>query len=402
MTASDPSTRASNKAAAKAALERYGTREAAAKALGIARSTLSLRLATADTDEMQVSGEERNKSRARQLDAALAQASRDALSAANVREYIFELSAELGPPPDWVGGDTLVAPGPGTPTLFLSDLHWGEVIFPEKVFNANSYNIEIARTRLSYTVKKAVAILHQVLAHSAEHGDYPGIVLVLGGDMVSGSIHDDLTLTNERAEMPVAIDCATHLASAIKYLAKHFPYVHVVGVPGNHGRLTRRPYAKFYAETNFDWLIYQMIEKMWEFGGPDNVTFEFPPVRDITFTVAGRRYRLTHGDQFKGGDSMIGAIGPVTRGDKRKRASASTLPDQLNMYDTLIYGHFHHVDINSARIGNGCLKGYDEYSVQQGFDFEPPTQLLWTTHPVWGINYIVPIIADPGWKERKQ
>lgn len=29
-------------------------------------------------------------------------------------------------------------------------------------------------------------------------------------------------------------------------------------------------------------------------------------------------YLLTHGDQFRGGDGVIGALGPIIRGDHKK------------------------------------------------------------------------------------
>ena len=74
----------------------------------------------------------------------------------------------------------------GTPTLMLSDLHFGEVVFPTQVNNVNSYNTSLAKTRLKRVVTGAIKLLRQTLAPGA----FGGMVCILGGDMVEGTIHD--------------------------------------------------------------------------------------------------------------------------------------------------------------------------------------------------------------------
>lgn len=333
------------------------------------------------------------KSRVHDLELALRQANKEATSAAQVRQYIFGLAEGVPTQPEWVTAHQWSPDSfPGVPSLFLSDLHWGERVISAQIFNANSYDLATARIRLRNVVEKAAGILHTYLSPSK----YPGIVVVLGGDMVTGDIHDDLKVTNEKEIMPTVLDCADHLAAALRYLAGEFGSVHVVGVPGNHGRNTIKPRSKFYAETNFDWLIYQLLER---YLAGEPITFNCPPARDVTFEVAGRRYRLTHGDQFRGGDGIIGPLGPISRGDMRKRNAAMGMPGQPELYDTLLLGHFHRLIMLPKLIVNGSLKGYDEYAMQNNFEFDPPQQALWITHPRWGINYWIPIIADPDWKK---
>jgi hypothetical protein len=100
---------------------------------------------------------------------------------------------------------------------------------------------------------------------------------------------------------------------------------------------------------------------------------------------------LSHGDQFRGGDGMIGALGPIIRGDHKKRSRNAQIDLE---YDTLILGHWHQYIHMRRLIVNGSLKGYDEYAYGNNYPFEPPTQALWMTHPKYGITYRAPVYVD--------
>lgn len=333
------------------------------------------------------------RKRVHELENTLAQHRASAITDEIIRAEAFELGAYNPSKPDWIRDwDRVSKVGSSSmPMIFLSDLHWGEVVDPEQVFHYNEYSSPIAAKRLAYTIEKTKILLRD---HLSEH-DFPGIVLVLGGDMVSGRLHGDLAESNDLQIIPSMFDCADHLVKAITELADEFGHVDIWGVPGNHGRLTNRPYMKFYAHTNCDYGIYLILEKF-AFNNDPRITCHFPPARDVTFEVAGRKYRLSHGDQFKGGDSIIGAVGPVIRGDTKKRAAALTFPTDAQLYDTLIVGHWHWLFMDDLLIMNGTMKGFDELSVGWNFKFRPPQQALWTVHTRWGHTFHMPINCDPG------
>lgn len=300
---------------------------------------------------------------------------------------LVEVLAKRGvaPAPEWVAGRELPKKCPGTPVLFVSDIHAGEVVKPDEVMGLNKYNWKIMEARLERVFKTAAELLKEHLAHTL----YPGIVVVLGGDIVSGDIHDELKETNEKSVYDSIIPMATLLAGHIRGLRKVFKKVRVVGVAGNHGRNTRRPRAKGYVENNADFLIYQLIAKF--LSDDPAITCEFPKSRDFNFVVAGRRFRLTHGDQFRGGDGMVGALGPIIRGDAKKRVSAMQMGRPEMLYDTILVAHFHQTVNLPHVIVNGSVKGTDEYSMGENFRFEEPSQTLFTVHPKYGINWIMPI-----------
>lgn len=301
-------------------------------------------------------------------------------------------SAKLAKPPEWTIKPQADHGSPGVPTLFLSDLHWGEVVDPEQVNGMNAYDLAIARKRLRHTVETAIklcAILDGKMR-------YPGVVVALGGDGVSGNLHDELTATNEQSIMPVVLDLFEHLAAAIKAMADAFGKVFLPCVSGNHGRDTRKTWSKDRNYTSFDWLIYQFLSR--HFAGDKRITFYIPAGSDAHFRIYQTRYLLTHGDQFKAGDSIIGPLGPLARGRQKKLARDASVGKE---WDVMLAGHFHTYIHMPSMIVNGSLKSADEWSMQQNFPYEPAQQALWITHPRYGQTFRMPVLAEPPAKALK-
>ena len=119
----------------------------------------------------------------------LEQAKKQLLSEASVRSVIFGLSNAPINPPCWLS-EASSGRMAGVPTLFLSDLHWGEVVNPEEIGSVNEYNLEIAHQRLERCIDTATSLLKDYFRDAK----YPGIVLALGGDMLSGDIHEELRI----------------------------------------------------------------------------------------------------------------------------------------------------------------------------------------------------------------
>jgi hypothetical protein len=272
----------------------------------------------------------------------------------------------------------------GVPTLFLSDWHWGEVVRPTEIGGVNTYNMAIARKRAEAVLNISIELLTKHL--SSAH--YPGICLILGGDMLSGDIHDELKETNEEPTAVVWLDLLGVLTTIITTLQKTFGKVFIVGVTGNHGRMTHKPRAKRRNHSNWDWLLYQVLRRNLQ---SEKISFLIPDGPDALFKLYRQRYMLTHGDQFRGGDGIIGPLGPITRGDIKKRSKQS----QVNAgYDTILMGHWHQLIQLDSIIVNGSLKGYDEYAASNNFKFESPRQALWITHPDHGITFSMPVYAE--------
>lgn len=310
-----------------------------------------------------------------------------ATTAEVLREYVgtAKLAAEQLDLPKWVYTPK-TAKSPGVPKLMLSDLHWGESVRPSQIGGVNAYNLPIARKRLATVVETTIALC-KVLDPAMK---YPGIVVPLGGDMVSGNIHDELAASNEMHTMPTVLDLYRNMVPAVKLLADTFGNVFLPCVSGNHDRDTRKTWSKDRNHTSFGWLLYQFLAAA--FADDKRVTFYIPDGADALYRIYNTRYLLTHGDQFRGGDGIIGPLGPVTRGEQKKNTRNAAVGQD---YDVMEFGHFHKRMLTARLRGNGSLKGYDEYAADNNFGFEPPSQNFWITHPDHGITFDAPVYCEP-------
>lgn len=368
---------------------RHPTLSAAARAADINRRTFEDRVRKAQRLKLMPLQKSNTSIEAqlKTLKAELANSRVDALTHESIRGEIIKLKAAVTEftPPKWMTTLRNPASAPGAPTLFISDLHWGEVVDPKQINGVNEYNLKIAHQRMDNLVEASVHLL-KILSPQM---NYPGIVLPLGGDMVSGNIHDELATTNEINTMPTVVDLYGKLVSVITYMADTFGRVFVPCVTGNHGRDTHKIWAKDRHHTSFDWLLYSFLAKHFE--NDDRVQFFIPDGPDAYYRVYEHRYLLTHGDQFRGGDGMIGALGPIIRGDHKKRSRNA----QIDMeYDTMEIGHWHQDIFLRRLIVNSSLKGYDEYAYANNFGYEPPSQQLWVTHPKYRITFRMPVLVD--------
>ena len=381
------------------AVQTHGDQSKAAVALGMPDSTLKSRFKRAVAEGFQPKGTSPDdpkllKRRIQQLTVDLREAEKQSADVNTIKEAIGTIRLKLDEqvPPAWT--QKLRAPSsPGVPTLFISDVHHGEIVHPSQINGVNKFNATICRRRLRYTMDTAIHLL-RILDKDL---DYPGIVVPLGGDMISGNIHDELVATNELNSIPAMLDLNGELVALLSLAADTFGHVFVPCVSGNHGRDTRKIWAKDRHHTSFDWLLYQFLAKTFAERGDKRVTFYVPDGPDAHYRIYNYRYVLTHGDQFRGGDGIIGPIGPLVRGDQKKRSRNSQIAQD---YDTMICGHWHQYIHLRRLIVNGSVKGYDEYAFAGNFPFEEPTQALWMTHPRFGITFRMPVFCEQPTKQR--
>jgi hypothetical protein len=291
------------------------------------------------------------------------------------------LTAEVPDAPVWVrkvkGGAKQA-----TPTAFLSDTHFGERVFADQVEYLNAYDRKIAEKRLKNFFHNATSLAKDYLKGL----DYNGIVCPLGGDIFSGDIHEELARTNEGTIQEEILYWLGPMISGLKLLADEFGRVYVPCVVGNHPRGTKKPSHKMRVPNNFDWLFAVLLERF--LADDKRITFNVSRSADLDYPVYSTRYRLSHGDQFRGGSGIAGLLSPLMIGDARKRKRAQATGTE---YDWLLLGHWHQLATFKNIIVNGSVKGYDEYAYHSNFEFEPPRQAFWLTDPVHGVTIQAPI-----------
>lgn len=377
--------------------ERLGTTKAA-QTLGIETSALRTRRQQAKSRGLTSTSHvddalARTETKLRIAEAELRSIKRDNISASDVRQQIYGLAAETPTPPEWLTPKAHIG-STGVPVAFWSDFHWGEVVRKEETGGVNEFNRAIAKARL----RKLVNTTIELAVHHMVKPNYPGIVLCLGGDFISGNIHDELRETNEGPVQQSVLEVQEHLIAAITQLADAFGSVFVPCVVGNHGRNTLKPRMKHRVYESYEWNIYCQLERWFKAKGDTRVQFSIPGETDAYFSVLGHRFLLTHGDTLgvKGGDGIIGAIGPIVRGaTKIGRSEAQIGRD----FDTLLMGHWHtYIPRGDAApvIVNGALKGYDEYArLMLRVPYSRPSQALFFVNAQYGITAQWSVYLEP-------
>lgn len=331
--------------------------------------------------------------------ADLARAARVARAeAAEGRQQITELKKRLElfealdrtatSPPTWIA-----PPSPKThhaiPTLVVSDIHYGDRIEPTEVEGYNAYNVEIANGRLQRGFTSAVKLVRNYIG-GVEHD---GFHVMLPGDCLSGTIHEELVETNVLTLAESILAVCEPLEAGLTLLAKEFKQVHVTAVVGNHSRRTKKPRGKRRVKDNFDWLVYQMMAKHFRDRGVKNITINAPPSADAPVSIYNTKYRLTHGDQFRGGSGIAAELSPLLLGVHRKVKRQAALN---NPFDVMVMGHFHKSLWlpQSGLIVCGPVIGYSEHDYVSNYTPAPPQCELWLTTPERGITVHMPVYVQ--------
>lgn len=270
-----------------------------------------------------------------------------------------------------------------TAVTMLSDTHFDEVVKASEMNYVNAYNRRVADLRLETYFSNVITLDKDYMTGVKNQG----LVMALGGDLVSGDIHDELAITNEAACMSTALYWSARLAEGIERLVRHYGRVHVPVVTGNHGRTRRKPNHKFRAESNWDYLIAHLVARELKHLG-DKLTWNIPVTSDVKWKIYQWRFQMTHGDQFKGGNGIAGVMSPIMRGDARKRNLEEAVGTP---YHYLMMGHFHQLQNWGDKMINGSLKGYDDYAIAHAFGFELPQQMFFLVDPEHGKTIWSPV-----------
>lgn len=329
-----------------------------------------------------------NRSLRQQLNEKTEQLTR--LAAAS--DLLKDISSAQLTPPKWlltVSGKTHRA----IATACLADTHFDEVVNPAELGGVNAYNREIAKLRLREFFKNTVKLGKDIFSGIRMEG----LVMPMLGDIVSGNIHEELAESNAAAILDTCLFWSEEIAAGIEQTLKFYGQMFIPCVVGNHGRLTKKPRHKGKVRDNFDYLIYSMLAR--HFRNNERISFLIPDTADVNWRIYNVRYCGTHGEQFRGGSGISGALAPLMLGDarKKKRSNAINAP-----YDYLVFGHWHQEIDTRGLIGSNSLKGYDEYAMNNNFDYSEPSQAFWLTDPDKGRTVKAPVHVgskDEKWEQ---
>lgn len=259
--------------------------------------------------------------------------------------------------------------------LEWSDLHASEVVSSEEMNGLNSYDWDTMLRRHDRILSAMVSF--------KDNRPYPvdGLHILALGDMVTGDIHDELRVTNEKVATEAAVQLAVDMTQWLSEVAKEFPWVRVSCVFGNHGRLTVKPSFK-QAFNNWDWLFYATLAQ--SLSRHPSVHVEVSRAAQMPVDILGRRVLLWHGDGVRSTMPGVPWGGIIRRiGELDRTYDALGLP-----IDHYAVGHYHEANIvrNGRILMNGSVKGPDEYSLARFGYGAPPAQVLLTFHPKHGLT----------------
>ena len=339
----------------------------------------------------------------RRLRSTLEDSHRASLDEDEVRRMLGLLAVAPDAPPSWVADPPYqdTARTPETVVTMWADWHLGETVDREQTAGVNEYSLDIARERFRRVVQSSIEVAEQH-GPGARSTPFSGAVVNLVGDLVSGGLHAELLKTDEATLLQCILVARDMLVEGLTAFADAFGHVYAPAVCGNHGRLTHRPEFKNYSFQNADWLIYQLTKSHFEARGDTRVRLDVRASNDCYYKVHDHRFLLTHGDMLgvKGGDGIIGSLGPIARGEVKMRGSSASAGME---YDTLLMGHWHQQLWLPRAIVSNTLKGFDEYArLSLRATPSAPSQPLWFMHPTRGFTSRWDIKADAPKAPRSQ
>ena len=308
-------------------------------------------------------------------------AERNAITNEALREGVFRLAATPPEPEHWA---------PDTPedgkhreviVLPISDVHMGEVIDFDQMGGRNAYNKTIAARRLERLFQSVVK-----LGTTHWHGPKPAaIYVILLGDLITGEIHEELAKTNDLLSIPAVCELSDLLIAGLDLLLRSFDCeIRVVGLPGNHGRTTRKPEAKGSVLNSYDTLVAWTVERWFRARNAERISFTAPASGDALININGWNILFTHGNNIgsRGGMGFIGPAATIARGMQRVIQDYAAVGE---IVDFVVTGHFHTPIELEQGFCNGSVPGPSEYSMQGRMRSHPASQWFLSIHPEIGV-----------------
>ena len=253
--------------------------------------------------------------------------------------------------------------GHAAAVVLISDIHVEERVDPADVPGTyNIYTPEICAKRMEQVAQRVVLMTHAQRNLTKITDLYMAIL----GDCITGHLHDDNKESNWLHPLKAIWTIKGILNNTIKHILDHGDFEQII-IPmsvGNHGRTCTKPRAKTRNETNYEWLLYQMIAKDWEH--EKRLKFHIGGGSMMYMNVYGFPCRFMHGDLVKYNGGVGGLAVPLGQAikdwDKIKPAAYTFMGHHHTARD---YGHV---------VVNGSVIGYNAYAMNGHFPFEPPKQ----------------------------
>jgi len=283
---------------------------------------------------------------------------------ARLREQIDTHAAVRAdaPPPSIQRRERVYGLREATMLACASDWHIEEHVDPAKIGGVNAFDLAIAES----SARRFFDALVWLYDHHSTHFAVRDLVLWLGGDIISGYIHEELVETNGLAPLPAIRFARELIGSGIRMLLAETQLASIV-VPcsyGNHGRTTIKSRIVSGAENSYETHLYHALAS--DFANEPRVRFAIARGPLLYLDVYGMTVRFTHGDAVRYGGGVGGISIPINKAiagwDSTRRAHLTVM------------GHWHQYMHGQRALVNGSLVGHSPFGDWIKCQFEAPRQ----------------------------
>jgi hypothetical protein len=248
-----------------------------------------------------------------------------------------------------------------TMVVLLSDWHVEERVDPETVNGLNDFSLDVADQRIAELSERLAVMLE----HERRLANIDRVVLWLGGDFLSGHIHDDTAEMAQLAPLAATRWAGERLRGFIDTVADNAAEVVVATSSGNHGRSTEKLRIGTEMEHSFEQHLYLTMSAA---ETRRNVRWQVGASYLNVVDLDGFRVRFHHGHAIRYG----GGVGGITIPTNKAIAAWDAI-DKVNL---TCFGHWHQFSwLRAGRyVSNGSLIGHSAYAVRIKAAYEPPCQ----------------------------
>jgi len=258
-------------------------------------------------------------------------------------------------------------------TLMLSDLHFGS-------------KLDSRELPFRYDFEEEARALASVMVRLCEFKtDYRAeteLVIWLGGDIISGKIHDKQSGHNAADQ---CADAMYLLVQAVRIAAKHFNKVDVYCSTGNHDRDESRHQDRAFQQKTDSraTVIYTGIKLATDH--LPNVKVHIPRTAYCEWEAFGHPIYATHGDTGFSTGNPSRRVSVDALDAQMKTINLARVARKLKPYEAFLAGHIHqgmHLPLPVGElITNPPLIPVDGYSEGVGYALTRPGQTLFESTP---------------------
>lgn len=248
-----------------------------------------------------------------------------------------------------------------TMMVLISDVHAEESVTLAETNGLNQYSLDICDKRLAELQER----FFMLLEHERSLADINRVVVWLGGDLVSGHIHEELAERNALAPMPACRWVGARMRRFIDAVADNVDQVVVATSSGNHGRSTPKLRCQTEQEHSFEQNLYLTMAAA---ETRKNVHWQVAEGELNYVDLDGFVVRFLHGFSIKYSGGVYGLALPAMK--------AISAWDASRRAHLTCFGHYHSFGwLRGGRyVSNGSVIGHSAYTVRIKASYEAPCQ----------------------------